>query len=89
MSESIQEEVAEALREILVPKKAKKKVVPKYIMVVNGTVVRERPVTKADLIKAAKAVVIRNPEAKLEVDTYSGPSEVDMPVSGAAVEGDA
>lgn len=88
MSKDIRNEVVDALQEMLAPKKAKKKVTPQFVVTVNGNVIKERPVNKADLIKAAKAIIIRNPEAKIEVYSYNGPIEVDMPVSGAAVEGE-
>ncbi len=86
MSQDIQKEVAAALQEMFAPKAAKKAKTPEFVVAVNGTIVRERPANKADLIKAAKAIIIRNPEAKIDVYSYAGPLSVDMPVTGAALE---
>ena len=83
---NIKSEVAAALQEMLAPKKTKKKTTPKFILVVNGAVLQNRPATKKDLIKAAKAIVLRNPEATIEVYKFSGEINVDLPVSGPVLD---
>jgi len=83
---NIKSEVAAALQEMLAPKKTKKKTTPKFILVVNGSVLQNRPATKKDLIKAAKAIVLRCPEAKIEVYKFSGEISIDLPVSGAMLD---
>ena len=63
-SQDIKEILVEALMEILAPKKDKKaKTSPKYVMVIDGKVMQTRPSTKAEVLSAAQAIIIRNQAA--------------------------
>lgn len=79
----IKEILVEALMEILAPKKDKKaKTSPKYVMVIDGKVMQSRPSTKAEVLSAAQAIILRKPEAKIEVYKFHSELSIDLPVAG-------
>ena len=79
----IKEVLVEALMEILAPKKDKKpKTSPKYVMVIDGKVMQSRPGTKAEVLSAAQAIILRKPEAKIEVYKFHSSLSIDLPVAG-------
>ena len=79
----IKEVLVEALMEILAPKKDKKPTTsPKYVMVIDGKVMQSRPSTKAEVLSAAQAVILRKPEAKIEVYKFHSELSIDLPVVG-------
>ena len=82
-NQDIKEALVEALMEILAPKKDKKaKTSPKYVMVIDGKVMQSRPSTKAEVLAAAQAIIIRRPEAKIEVYKFHSNLTIDLPVVG-------
>ena len=82
-NQDIKEILVEALMEILAPKKDKKaKTSPKYVMVVDGKVMQSRPGTKAEVLSAAQAIILRRPEAKIEVYKFHSALSIDLPVAG-------
>ena len=82
-SQDIKEILVEALAEILTPKKDKKaKTSPKYVMVIDGKVMQSRPSTKAEVLSAAQAIILRRPEAKIEVYKFHSNLAINLPVAG-------
>ena len=82
-SQDIKEVLVEALMEILAPKKDKKaKTAPKYVIVIDGKVMQSRPSTKAEVLSAAQAIILRRPEAKIEVYKFHSALSINLPVTG-------
>lgn len=83
------EELGQALVDLIAPKKAAKKSTPKYVLVVDGRVLTQRPANKADLKAAVIALTLKNPSAKILAYKLDGEISVNLPVTGIdEVEGE-
>lgn len=80
---TLTEDIKSALLEILSPKEDKKvKKEPKYVLVVNGSVLQSRPTCKSELTDAVIAIKLKNPSAKVFAYKLQGELKLDLPVSG-------
>lgn len=80
------EELGQALADMFAPKKNKKAKVAKFVLVVDGKALQNRPTTKKEVKKAVVAIAMRNPEAKISLYEYQGDLGFDMPISGLTTE---
>lgn len=67
--------------------KATKKSVAKFVLDVDGKLQSQRPTNKKELKTAIVAIKLAKPTAKINVYKLEGPVDVNLPVSGASVEG--
>jgi hypothetical protein len=67
--------------------KKKKKKTPQYVIEVNGTVMQERGNSKKDVEQAAKALILSNPQVKINLYKLVGPLSAKLPIAGLDTEG--
>jgi len=84
----IKKELKAALAEMFAPETTEAKSTPKFAFTVNNKLMQNRMNTRAEIVKAATAIKVRNPEAVIGLYEYVGDVNLDIPVNVPATSSD-